>query len=330
MKALKLTGDKMIALTEVEIPKLLENEVLVKIHAAALNRRDAWISEGKYAAIRPAILGSDGCGTVVESASAKNEHWIGKKVVINPNIQWGDNPLHQSAEYHILGMPSAGTFAEYIAVPADRLHEKPAFLSDEAAAALPLAGLTAYRAVFTHGEVGKNTLTFISGAGGGVQQFAFQFALAAGADVYASTGDDSKADVLKKAGAKAIYNYKNPDWSKASLKDAGKTFETAIDSSGGETFASLIKMLGRSGKLVFYGATNGLPPAIDLHRIFFNQICIQGSTMGNDAEFAAMLQFVTDKKITPFISSVRPLEEIESAFEEMKNGKHFGKLVIKI
>ncbi len=330
MKALKLMGDKTIAVTEVEIPKLLENEVLVKIHAAALNRRDAWISEGLYAAIRPAVLGSDGCGTVVEAASPKNEHWIGKKVLINPNIHWGDNPSHQSADYHILGMPTAGTFAEYIAVPADRLHEKPAFLSDEEAAALPLAGLTAFRAVFTHAGIGKNTLTFISGAGGGVQQFAFQFALAAGADVYASKGDESKAEVLKKAGAKAIYNYKNPEWVKTALKDAGRPFEAAIDSSGGETFAALIKMLGRSGKLVFYGATNGLPPAIDLHRIFFNQIRIQGSTMGNDAEFAAMLRFVEDKKIKPFISSVRPLDEIVGAFDEMKNGKHFGKLVIKI
>jgi NADPH:quinone reductase-like Zn-dependent oxidoreductase len=330
MLAVKLTGDKQVEVIEAEIPEISENQVLVKVHYAALNRRDQWIREGLYAGIRPAILCSDACGTVVKVADKSNEVWLNKKVVINPNINWGDTPEHQAADYHILGMPTDGTLAEYVAVSADRLQEKPASLSDEEAAALPLAGLTAFRAIFTHGGVKKDSLVFVSGAGGGVQQFVFQFAVAAGARVFATSGDEHKIATLKNMGAEAVFNYKTDDWAKLALKTAGRQFDVAVDCSGGETFAALVKMLGRSGRLVFYGATNGLPPAIDLYRMFFNQIRIQGSTMGNDEEFAEMLRFVEEKKIKPVISSVRPLSEAIDAMDEMKSGKHFGKLVIKM
>ncbi len=329
MKALKLVESKKIALVELDKPQIGEGEALVKMTAVALNRRDQWIREGLYAGIQPAILGSDGCGIVEAVGSEKDSVWIGKKVVFNPNINWGENPEHQAVNYHILGMPSDGTFAEYLRIETHRLHEKPSVFSDEEAAALPLAGLTAYRAAFTHGGIREGKKVLITGAGGGVQQFAFQFALAAGAEVYATSGEENKMDVLKKMGAKAVFNYKEADWAKSAFKEAGSLFDVAIDCSGGETFATLVKLLGRSGRLVFYGATNGLPPSIDLYRMFFNQIRIQGSTMGNDEEFAQMLAFVTEKQIKPIISSVRPFDEIVAAFDEMKSGKHFGKLVVK-
>ncbi len=330
MKALKIFPKQAerVQLVDVPVPNIRAGYVLVKVLYAALNRRDQWIREGKYPRIQEAILGSDACGVVVE-ATDTDKHWLNKEVLINPNNLWGDDPRHQSADYHILGMPTEGTFAEYVCVPTDRIQRKPIHLTAAEASALPLGGLTAYRAVFTHGQVQEGTRTLITGVGGGVAQFAFQFAKAAGAATYATSGDEAKIAQIQKMGAKAVFNYKNAAWLEELAKEASQ-LDVIVDSAGGEQFAELVKVLGRSGRLVFYGATNGLPSKIDLHRMFFNQISIHGSTMGNDHEFTDMLDFVTEKKIKPVISSVRPFEEIISALDEMKQGKQFGKLVVEM
>lgn len=333
MKVLQLKIDELkknsIHLIEINKPQLTDNQVLIKIKAMALNRRDQWIRMGMYPKIQESVLGSDACGIVEEVFNPKDEHWLGKPVLINPNNNWGEDPRHQSSAYHILGMPTNGTFAEYLAIDANRLHEKPEHLTFEEAAALPLGGLTAYRAVFTHGEVQKNDKVLISGVGGGVAQFAFQFAKAAGAKVAVSSGEDKKLAKTESLGADFGVNYKNEGWQKQIAKKMGE-LNLIIDSAGGEQFSTLIKLLGRSGKLVFYGATLGLPPKIDLYRIFFNQIRIQGTTMGNDTEFVEMLNFVSKHKIVPIIDSVCPFSEIIQSFNKMQNSQHFGKLVITV
>lgn len=317
-----------IQLKEVETPQPTENQVLIKMQTAALNRRDQWIREGLYPGIRPATLGSDGCGIVVKTGENAKK-WEAKTVIINPNNNWGDDERHQSADYHILGMPTDGTFAEFLCVNQDRLVEKPKSLSLEEAAALPLAGLTAYGAVFKQGGIKKGDKVLISGAGGGVAQFAFQFALAAGAKVFVTSGDDEKLEKLEEMGAAGAVNYRDEDWNKQ-LKEMAGSFDCAIDSAGGETFAEIIKLLGRSGRIVFYGATLGLPQKIDLYRMFFNQIRIQGSTMGSDKEFVEMVNFVEKHKIKPIIGSVTPFSDIISAFDTMKDGEGFGKLVVSM
>ncbi|MCC5944298.1 MAG: zinc-binding dehydrogenase [Bernardetiaceae bacterium] len=330
MKALQLIPSKegnRIEIRDIDKPSVGTGQVLVRLHAAALNRRDAWIRQGMYPGIQQSVLGSDGCGTVAEVGSQVAQELLGKSVLINPNNNWGDNPSHQSEDYHILGMPSDGTFAEYILTTPDRLITKPDFISFAEAAALPLAGLTAYRAVFTHGQVSKGKKVLISGAGGGVAQFAFQFAVAAGAEVYVLSGKQEKIDKLMAMGAKGGFNYKDENWAKQIQKSVG-SLDVAIDSAGGATFSNLIRLLGRSGVLVFYGATLGLPPKVDLFRMFFNQIRIQGSTMGNDEEFTQMIQFVAEHQIKPVIDSVRPFTDIASAFDTMDAGEGFGKLVI--
>lgn len=333
MKALSLqidsSSNKSIRLIEKRIPQLADNQVLIKIKAIALNRRDQWIRQGMYPKIQESILGSDACGIVEEVFDSKNKQWLGKAVVLNPNNEWGADPRHQSKEYHILGMPTDGTFAEYIAIDVNRLQEKPEHLTFEEAAALPLGGLTAYRAIFTHGEVQEGDKVLISGVGGGVAQFAFQFAKAAGAKVVVSSGEDKKLEKVKRLGADFTFNYKKQGWQKELAQEVGE-LELIIDSAGGEQFSTLIKLLGRSGKLVFYGATLGLPSKIDLYRMFFNQIRIQGSTMGNDAEFVSMLEFVSKHQIVPIIDSIRPFSEIISAFDKMQNSQHFGKLVLRV
>jgi NADPH:quinone reductase-like Zn-dependent oxidoreductase len=332
MKALQLTDypEQRIQLLDVAKPEPANGQVLVRLQAAALNHRDQWIREGKYPNIRPfCTLGSDGCGIVETVGSQSDAHWIGKTVIINPNQNWGDNPAVQGKDYRILGNPVDGTFAEYIVVPTDRLHEKPAYLTTEQAAALPLGGLTAYRATCKHGAVKKGDNVLVTGIGGGVAQLAMQFALAAGANVWVSSGDEEKLRKAIALGAKGGINYRSDDWDKQLMAQTGG-LNLVIDSGGGTGFSRFIRLMQPAGKIVFYGATAGLPTTLDLHRIFFYQLTLQGSTMGNDAEFAEMLRFCEQHRISPIIDSVRPLDEIISAFDEMKMGKQFGKLVISM
>ncbi len=330
MRALLLVDEPSdkIKLTDVPKPEPSEGEVLVRLKAAALNRRDQWIREGKYPGIKfNTILGSDGAGIVESVGSDVDTGLIGKEVVLNPNINWGENPEVQSADYHIVGMPTNGTFAEYVTVSAHQVFEKPKHLSWTDAAALPLGGLTAYRATFHHGEVTEGKSVLISGVGGGVAQFAFLFALAAKANVYVTSGNDEKIDTCLKLGAKGGFNYKSEGWQKDSLKITGG-FDVVIDSAGGDQINEFIKMMKPSGRIVFYGATNGTPQNLDMFRMFWNQITLQGSTMGNDQEFEDMIAFVKEHQIQPIVDSSRPFSEIATAFDDMKEGKQFGKLVV--
>ena len=205
----------------------------------------------------------------------------------------------------ILGMPTNGTLAEYVEVEADKLFEKPSHLNWSEAAALPLGGLTAFRAVFGQGKLKEGDNILISGAGGGVAQFAFLFALAAKSNVYVTSGEEDKISTCLKLGAKAGFNYKNENWQKEALQASGG-FDFVIDSAGGNQINDFIKMMKPAGRIVFYGATNGTPEKLDMFRMFWNQITLQGSTMGNDQEFAEMVDFINEYKIKPIIDSVRP------------------------
>jgi NADPH:quinone reductase-like Zn-dependent oxidoreductase len=329
MKALIISENNQLEFIEKEIPKPKEYEVLVKINAVALNHRDQFIREGKYPGITSGtILGSDACGTVIETGEKVDTVWESKDVVINPNIGWGDNKNVQSSDYHILGTPSDGLFSEYVVINAEKIAEKPGHLNPESASALPLGGMTAYRALFHHGkcQTGENVL--ISGVGGGVAQFAFQFALAKGAHVYITSSDEVKRTKAIEMGAKDAFNYRNEEWVKEAKQKSGG-FDLVIDSAGGDGINDLIKLMKPAGRIVFYGATQGKPKNLDVHRMFWNQITLQGSTMANDDEFKAMLAYVTKNRIEPILDSVRPFDEIVDAFDKMKEGQQFGKLVAK-
>ncbi len=328
MKALQLTDDHTIEICEVDQPVLKPSQALVKVAAISLNRRDQWIREGMYPNIQyNTTLGSDACGEVIKVSEPINENWVGKKVVINPNVNWGSNPAVQSAEYSVLGIPMDGTFAEYITVDIDRLVGKPTHLSDHQAAALPLGGLTAYRATMYHGQLKPSDKVLISGFGGGVAQFAFQIAVAVGAEVYVTSSSQDKIDQAIAMGAKGGFNYKEENWAKEALKKS-EGFDLVIDSAGGDQINTFIKIMRPAGRIVFYGATNGMPTKIDMFRMFWNQITLQGSTMGNDQEFIEMIRFVEQHKLLPVIDSIRPFEEIIDAFDQMKEGSRVGKLVV--
>lgn len=330
MKALVLTATNQIELKDIPKPVLSPGKALVKIKATALNRRDDWIREGKYPNIRFGVtMGSDGAGVVEEVFDEENQAWVGQEVVINPNIDWGPDLEVQSGKYTILGMPVNGTFAEYCLVNIDRLQHKPFHLDFLQASALPLGGLTAFRALFRRGGLRAGQNVLISGFGGGVAQFAFLFAKAAGANVYITSGSDEKIARALKMGAKGAYNYKK----ESNYSDLWKTkggFDLVIDSAGGDQINNFIKILKPNGRIVFYGATNGLPAKIDLYKMFWHQLTLQGTTMGNDHEFNEMLAFVSKHQIRPIVDSIRPFSKIAESFGDITKSNKVGKIVFQL
>ena len=331
MQALLLVkDDDRIRLSKIDQPQPGPGQALVKLKAASLNRRDEWCRQGKYPGLQfDTVLGSDGAGVVEEVADPSDQSWVGKEVVINPNNSWGDDPAVQGPHYNILGMPQNGTFAEYIAINVDRLSLKPEHLDFASAAGCPLAGLTAFRAVFTQGKVQSGQNVLVTGIGGGVAQFCFQFAAKAGAQVYVSSSSDQKLDQAKSMGATGGFDYTQEDWIKQAVKLSGG-FDLVVDSSGGDQFNQLLNLIKPGGRFVFFGATAGGPNRLDLFKIFWKQITIQGTSMGTDDEFEKMLAYISEHKIFPIVDSVRPLAEIVSAFDQMRDSKQSGKLVIEI
>ena len=248
---------------------------------------------------------------------------------MNPNIDWGHDPEVQSKNYTILGMPVNGTFTEYMLIEVDRLHHKPFHMDFLQASTLPLGGLTAYRALFRRGGLREGNNVLISGFGGGVAQFAFLFAQAAGAHVYITSGSDEKVEKALKMGAKGAFNYKKQSNFEGLWKTKGG-FDLIIDSAGGDQLNSYIKILRPHGRIVFYGATNGLPSKIDLYRMFWNQLTLQGTTMGNDTEFNEMLSFVGKHQIRPVVDSIRPFSKIATSFADITKPNKVGKIVFQI
>ncbi len=319
-----------LRISNATLPELGGKEVLVKLAYAAINHRDIYISKGLYAGIQtPCILGSDGAGIIEEVGGALNEDWIGKEVIINPNINWGENENFKANTYQILGMPTNGTFAEYVKVNIDRVHLKPEHLSLKAASALPLAGLTAYRALFTKGNLIANQKVLINGVGGGVAQFAFQFALAAEVEVYVTSGNAEKLKKAIEMGAKDGISYKTESWAKDLAKSSGG-IDLAIDSAGGKGFADLLKVMNPGGTIVTYGGTRGKVDGLSPQILFWKQLNILGSTMGSDTDFKQMLAFVNEKQIEPTVSKVFPLNEVNEAFDYIEQEVQFGKVLLEI
>lgn len=329
-KALTLSEEVGLHFTEQSFPTLKEGEALVRIKAAALNHRDQFIREGLYPGIQyPAILGSDACGLVEDVKDAKSRNLIGQEVIINPGLDWGSNEAAQSRDFHILGMPSTGVFAQYAVVPVKNLYHKPQHLSAAQAAALPLGGLTGYRALMVKGQLQPAQKLLITGIGGGVAQIVLQMAAAKNADVYVTSGENAKIQRARELGALDGANYHQNDWAHQLKKRSGG-FDLVIDSAGGDQWNALIDLLSPGGKLVFYGATMGQPKNLNVHKAFWKQLTLEGSTMGSDQDFEAMLAFMEKHRVVPTVDSIRPFDDIIEAFDQMKAGSQFGKLVVKM
>lgn len=330
MKAITLdsTQDSKLLLTDVQTRVLLPGEVRVLIKAAALNHRDEWCRKGLYPNIKDGVvLGSDGAGIVSEIGEGVDYSWLQKEVIINPALNWGDNQKVQSNSFEILGMPRNGTLAESVIVPVDRLHDKPAHMSWEEAGALPLAGLTAFRALTYQGNIQPGENLLVTGFGGGVAQFAVQFGIALGANVSTSSSSTEKLVRAKALGVEFAFNYMDHNWISKALEDTNG-FDVIIDSAVGDTLNHLIQVAKPGGKIIFYGATLGNPGKLDARQIFWNQLKIMGTTMGSDMDFKNMISLVCEKEIHPLIDQVFKFDEAEKAFDRMRDGKQTGKIVL--
>jgi NADPH:quinone reductase-like Zn-dependent oxidoreductase len=331
MKATVLTAvKKPLELREVPDLAATPDSAVVRLRAAALNHRDLWTQLGLYPGIKlPITLGSDGAGTVTSVGSPGDRAWVGREVIINPALDWGADPRAQGPDFRILGLPDNGTFAEQVAIPVANLAPKPAHLSWEQAAALPLAGLTAWRALFTRAQLKSGERVLVTGVGGGAALFALQFAVAAGAEVWVTSGSPEKITRAKTLGAKGGANYRDTDWAAALQKQSGR-FDVIVDSAGGDGFGSLIDLTAPGGRIVFFGATTGNPKALDMRKSFFRQINLLGTTMGSPADFADMTKFVDAHRITPVVDRVFPLDQADAALRHMEAAAQFGKIGLAI
>ncbi|MDA1054872.1 MAG: zinc-binding dehydrogenase [Planctomycetota bacterium] len=328
---------KAFVLTQLKCPLQLEErdglvpgpgEAVIALQAAALNRRDYWITQGMYPGIQlPIVLGSDGAGVVTHVGEGVPQDLLQRQVIINPGWNWGDREAVHGNAFRILGMPDDGTFAGEVRVPAAYVAAKPEHLSWQEAAALPLAGVTAYRAVFTQGRLQPGERVLISGVGGGVATFALQYALAAGATVVVTSSSAEKIEKAIQLGATAGFDYTVEGWHKQLLAEQ-EPIDLIIDSAGGDGYANLLDAAAPGGRIVNYGATAGPPKKLDLFKVFWKQLHLAGSTMGSPDDFAGMLAFVSQHKIKPIVDEVFSLADGNEAMERMKHSRQFGKLVI--
>jgi len=283
-------------------------EAVVRLHACGLNHRDVWIRQGLYARIQlPCVLGSDGAGVV---ESAPDAAMIGKRVVIIPCEKWGPNPAVQGKEFLILGMPRQGTMAEKIAVPASMLVLLPDHISFEDAAALPVAGITAWRALVTRGEIEPGEHVLVTGI------------------VSVTSGSEEKLAKARELGAIAAVSYKKPGWEKELVAQAGRPPSLIIDSAGGDGLNALIGAAAPAARIVLYGATRMSPSKLDMAKIFFKQVDIRGTTMGTDDEFRAMLALVAQHRIKPVVDRVFPLAQAVEANRLLEESGQMGKILL--
>ncbi|MBE36306.1 MAG: alcohol dehydrogenase [Opitutaceae bacterium] len=330
MRAVQLTSVNHLSVYEVALPQPAAGEVTITLKAAALNHRDVWIKLGQYAGLKwPCIPGSDGAGVVTATGEGVDTSWLGREVVINPSFQWGVNQHSQSDDFSILGLPRDGTMAEQIVVPVEQLAAKPAHMSWDEAAALPLSGLTAYRALMSRAKLQPGERVLVSGVGGGVALFAVQFAVAQGAEVWVTSSSADKIERAVKVGAKGGFHYSQEGWAKQAAKEVGH-FDVIVDSAGGKGFDELMNAAAPGGRIVFYGATRGDPSTLAMRKIFWRQLSLLGTTMGSPADWQAMIDFVAEHKIAPIVSDVFNLDTAEQAFALMERGGQFGKIVLRI
>src|SRR5215213_6912570 len=336
MKAVRLhelEGPDELVYEEVPEPEPGPGETIVRLRAAALNRRDLFATQGQYPGVTPEILpripGSDGSGEVVARGEGADGPDEGTEVVINPALYWGDDPQKPGKNYRILGLPDNGTFAQLVKVPAENVLPKPSHLSHEEAAAIPLGALTAYRALVTRGGVQQGETVVVPGIGSGVATFVVQMAAALGARVFVTSGSDEKLEMAKQIGAEGGVNYNSEDWSKE-LKGMSGGADLSVDHVGGEGFDALVSLAKPGSRIVTFGATAGPKVTVVMPRIFLKHLTILGTAMGTNEEFGAMLDLFAEHGLRPTINETFPLQEAAAAMEHMEEGTGIGKIVLDI
>ncbi len=262
--------------------------------------------------------------------SAVRDVDLGADVLVNPSLGWQRQSAAPPEGFEILGYPSHGTLAESVVVPRANVEPKPAHLGWEAAAALPLSGPTAYRALFTRAKVKAGDTVVVRGVGGGTALQAALFAKAAGARVVVTSSGGDKRDKARALGFDLAFE-SAVAWA-VDVREftAGAGADAVIESVGAATWANSLACLARGGRLVVYGSTSGDVVETDLVPLFLNWRSILGTTTGNRAEFRAMLSFARRHGLRPVVDRVFALDDGVAALEHLASGRQFGKVVLRV
>ena len=314
-------GPEVAAAREHPDPVPAAGSVVVELRAAALNRRDTLVRQGLYEYPFPFVLGSDGAGVRRDT---------GEEVVILPALSWGERQAAPGPDFRILGGPDDGTHAELIAVAEENVFPKPARFSWAEAGAFPLAGLTAYRALFTRARLESGETVAVLGAGSGVSTIAVQLAAQAGARVLVTSSEQEKIERAVELGAEAGVDYTREGWVEELRELAGGDGVDVVVDSVGSTWPDSVACLRIGGRVVCFGATGGTEVELPVRPFYFLQASLLGTTMGSPREFAALLEMIDKGDWTPVIDSARPLAEAPAAHRRLESGEHFGKLVLEL
>jgi NADPH:quinone reductase-like Zn-dependent oxidoreductase len=317
MKAIRIHedgGPEVLRYEDAPDPEPGPGEVLIQLRAASLNRLDLWVRAGLPSVPKPRILGADGAGLDPE----------GRRVVINPGIEHGDR-------ISVVGEHMDGTHAELVAVPESNVYPIPDDLSFEEAAAFPLVFETAYRMLATRAGLREGEWVLVWGAGSGIGTAATVLARALGARVVAASSSDAKLELARGLGAEALVNHQTGDVLEA-VREAtgGAGADVVVEHVGEATWQTSLQAARPHGRIAVCGATSGPNPKAALHRIWWKQLTILGSTMGTKEDFEGAFELVKSGKAKPVVDSVYPLDEARAAHERMEAGDHFGKVVLTI
>jgi len=322
---------------EVEAPSVKPEEVLVRVHACALNRLDIWVLKGwpGLDLPMPHWCGADVAGEIAALGKNVTGFQVGQRVIVDPGISTREDEFtgkgldSVSPGYHILGEQVRGGTAEYVSVPGSNLALIPDAVPYPEAAAPLLTGLTAWRMLIRQARLRAGESVLIVGAGGGVNTMALQIAKLAGATVYVVAGDANKARAAEKLGADAVIDRSVEDWGKAiDRMTAHRGVDVVVDNVGAATIATSIKAVSRGGRIVIVGNTSGPVADIDLRYLFSKQISLIGSTMGSHQDFREVTSLLWSGRLRPVIDSVMPLGEGVEAYRRMEKGGQFGKIVL--
>jgi NADPH:quinone reductase-like Zn-dependent oxidoreductase len=298
--------------------------VLVELRAASLNHLDLWVRKGLPSVPKPRILGADGAGVVAGLGEGVDGFAGGERVVINPGIEHGDRIT-------VIGEHTDGTHAELIAVPAGQVYAIPDELSFEEAAAFPLVFGTAHRMLVTRARLREGEWVLVWGVGGGVATAALAIAKALGARVLATSSSDEKLERARELGADAVVNHATGDV-RAVVKEVtgGPGVDVVVEHVGEATWATSLAAVRPRGRVVVCGATTGPNPPAQLHRVWWKQLDVLGSTMGTRADFEAAFELVLSGRARPVVDTVFPLAEVRAAHERLEAGEQLGKIVLRI
>lgn len=318
-------GPEVLVLEEVPDPAPAAGEVLVRLKASALNHLDVWIRKGMPSVPKPRILGADGAGVVEALGDGVSGFEPGERVVLNPGIETPGGAVH------VIGEHADGTNAELIAVPASNVHPIPGDLSFEEAAAFPLVFETAYRMLVTRARLQEGEWVLAWGIGSGVSTAALAIAKALGARVIVTSSSDAKLERACKLGADLALNHATEDV-KAAVKGAtdGYGVDIVVEHVGEATWKTSLDVAAQGGRIAVCGATTGPNPPAQLHRIWWKQLSILGSTMGTREDFAGAYELIASGRARPVVDQVVPLEEIRAAHERLEAGEQLGKIVLSI